>query len=119
MSLLRSFTPVILGGAARCGIEPQALADVLRAGPDRVRDLLAGNSKLTEREGRALEEKTGRPVGELALLGMEAAATPEMREANAQLIRDTIEHFRTIAGLEGTPPIDQPAPPSVVRDPAA
>ena len=99
-SLLSGFTPQILEGASRCGVDHNAMRQVLRAREPRLAHLRSGASKLNLREARAIEVETGRSIGELALLGIEQGATPEKRAENKALLRDTMKLMRMYAQVE-------------------
>ncbi len=72
--LLKKFTPEILRGAKSLGFGPGSHRGTLSP-------KLAGK----------LEGETGKSIGELALLGIQADATPQQRKQHRALIRETME----------------------------
>ena len=72
--LLKKFTPEILRGAKSLGFEPASHRRIL-------------STRLAE----TLEEQTGKTIGELALLGIKADATPIQQKHHRKLVRETME----------------------------
>jgi hypothetical protein len=103
VSLLRKFTPQILTGAEQ-EIGRDAVAKLLSVSPRTLADMKAGLKPLSNACARLIEGDTGKGLGELALLGVVANASPEERAANAELIRDTLQLERSLdAALNGSP----------------
>jgi hypothetical protein len=72
--LLRKFSPQIVRGAQSLGF-----------------DFQMGQACLSCDEAEVLEKQTNHSIGQLALLGIEAAASPEQRERQRGLLRSTME----------------------------
>jgi hypothetical protein len=72
--LLKKFTPEILRGVQSLGFKPGAHRGILPV-----------------KQAEALAEQTGKTIGELALLGIEADASPEQQKRHRALIRETME----------------------------
>jgi hypothetical protein len=74
MLVLKKFTPEILHGAKALGFEFDWHRGILRA-----------------KEAEDIEQRTGRSIGELALLGIESNASAEQRKLHRKLLRETME----------------------------
>ncbi len=73
--LLKKFSLEILRGATSVGESTEHLL----------------GSILTPDQASLLEKKTGRSIGELAVLGIEYAATPEQKKRHRELLRETTD----------------------------
>jgi hypothetical protein len=83
LHLLRKFPVQILLGAQSLGV-----------------DVSLDQKTLSCEDAKTLEKKTGRSIGELAILGIEAAATPDQRERERDLLRSTIELMAAFKSVE-------------------
>src|SRR5438552_3609372 len=91
--LLIKFTPQIIRGAERLGLDAKALRALLAIKEQFLAELTYGIEDLTVRQATLLERATGRSIGELAILGIEREMSPGKRARHAGLIRDTLEMF--------------------------
>jgi hypothetical protein len=96
-ALLTKFTPDILRGAASLGFKSNALIAMLGITPADFSRLSSGSKTLDTKQAGAIERKTDRTIGELAVLGIEYEAPPARRAEEAQLVRDTLELMESFA----------------------
>jgi hypothetical protein len=87
---LPKLTPEILQGAAQCGVTLLDLARQLHLPVEQLNEMFGGSKRLTLSQIGLIEKATGRGVGELAVLGMSANASPQQRKANSELISSTL-----------------------------
>src|SRR5690242_17745718 len=88
--LLESFTPQILRGALRCGLEWSDL-QAMRLAPEQFEKLLGSIRRLTERQAVGLEKYTGKTIGQLAVLGIAAETNGPKSDRDVSLLADTVE----------------------------
>ena len=82
--LLKKFTPEILRGVKALGFAPETCQGILHP-----------------TQAEEIEERTGRTIGELALLGIESSASSEKQKRQRDLVRETIE---LMAAFDSRPP---------------
>jgi len=93
--LLKKFTPEIIRGAKTLGVDFDTHRDVLGT-----------------QQAEAIEEKTGRSIGELALLGIQADALPAQQKQQRELVQETIE---LMAAFDSRPSVGRA---TVIEQPA-
>jgi hypothetical protein len=89
--ILTKFTASVLRGAERSGVKRRDLEMLLNISVLELEEILRGSRKLSASQAGQIEEYTKKSVSELALLGIEAAASPEKRKENGRLIQESVE----------------------------
>src|SRR5436309_2584192 len=100
--LLSRFSPAILKGALRAGLDPSSVAEALGINGARFGALMRGAASISIREARLVEKRSGHSIGELILLGLEQCATPSLRQRNRKLLRETGDLMAALDEVTGT-----------------
>src|SRR6185437_9021871 len=111
--LLLKFTPQIMRGAEALGIGEGSLKKLLGVTKQELDELSFGIEELSAKQGARLEKKTGRSIGELAVLGINDAAPLRQRAKHAELVRGTLEMLGSFRGKPSKPL--SPSAPSAKR----